>query len=472
MSPLLAHTNSDQVVAYWGGEPILAGDFLARVVALAAQLPPGKFVLNSCSNRLNFAIGFCAAVMTGRTTLMPATLAPELIDHFRVQYPGLVVIWDQSNPIEGMASCRVDGEALAMQGTLAAYQVPAIDDDHIAAYVFTSGSTGLPQAHPKTWGLLHRNARAQALRVRETLSTAADETPSTFTLIGTVPAQHMYGFESTVLLALLTGNAFAAEHPFFPADIATSVAHVPGCKVLVSTPFHLSRFCQARQEQPLELAPIALVFCATAPLSQALARQIADTLGAPLLEIYGCTESGQLATRTSANTSVWHTYADVVITQRKTATPQGELQFVASGGHVPGEVPLGDVLDLHDSSHFELLGRGVDMINVAGKRHSLASLTHLLCSVKGVQDGVYFLPDETPQDISSGNVVRPVAFVVAHGYTSLAIMAALRPKMDAVFLPRHLYFVDALPRNSTGKLPRQILLDLYHHVQQRQKVQP
>ena len=458
MSPLFAHTSATQVTAYWGGQSLLAGEFLTQVEHLADRMPAGQFVLNICTNRLNFALGFCAAVMTGRTTLMPATLAPELIDHFRTRYPDLVVLWDQNNPIGGLPECQIDREALRGLSNPGAFQVPDIADEHIAAYVFTSGSTGLPQAHPKTWGLLHRNARAQALRLQETLELTAH---APFTLIGTVPAQHMYGFESTVLLALLTGNAFAAEHPFFPADIAQSLEQVPGCKVLVSTPFHLSRFCQAKMEQGLDLTPVSLVFCATAPLSQALARQISDTLDAPLLEIYGCTESGQLATRISADTTVWHTYADVVISERPVAATEGGSQFFASGGHVPGEVLLGDLLVLQDPSHFELLGRGVDMINVAGKRHSLASLSHLLCSVEGVQDGVYFLPDESPDDASRGNVVRPVAFVSAPGLTPQTIIEGLRQKMDAVFLPRHLYFVEALPRNSTGKLPRQVLMDLY-----------
>jgi acyl-coenzyme A synthetase/AMP-(fatty) acid ligase len=51
-----------------------------------------------------------------------------------------------------------------------------------------------------------------------------------------------------------------------------------------------------------------------------------------------------------------------------------------------------------------------------------------------------------------------VAFVVAPGVARGVLVAALRARIDAVFLPRPLYFVDALPRNATGKLPREILL--------------
>ena len=41
------------------------------------------------------------------------------------------------------------------------------------------------------------------------------------------------------------------------------------------------------------------------------------------------------------------------------------------------------------------------------------------------------------------------------------LLAALRQRIDAIFLPRPLVFVDALPRNSTGKLPRSALQALF-----------
>ena len=56
----------------------------------------------------------------------------------------------------------------------------------------------------------------------------------------------MYGFESTVLLALLSGNALSAERPFYPADVAAAVAAVPRPRVLVTTPIHLRTLLDLR----------------------------------------------------------------------------------------------------------------------------------------------------------------------------------------------------------------------------------
>ena len=75
----------------------------------------------------------------------------------------------------------------------------------------------------------------------------------------------------------------------------------------------------------------------------------------------------------------------------------------------------------------------------------------------GVVDGAFFLPDEEGAD----GITRLTAFVVAPGLSARQITAALRQRIEAIFLPRPLVLVDELPRNSTGKLPRSGLQALY-----------
>ena len=57
-------------------------------------------------------------------------------------------------------------------------------------------------------------------------------------------------------------------------------------------------------------------------------------------------------------------------------------------------------------------------------------------------------------------VRRIAALAVAPTLDAAAILSALRAQLDPVFLPRRLRCVESLPRNDTGKLPRQGLLDL------------
>ena len=95
------------------------------------------------------------------------------------------------------------------------------------------------------------------------------------------------------------------------------------------------------------------------------------------------------------------------------------------------------------------------MVKIAGKRASLEALNRQLLGVRGVRDGVFFLPEAR-----GARTARLAALVVAPGCAARDILAALRGRIDAVFLPRPLLIVDALPRNATGKLTREALLAL------------
>jgi acyl-coenzyme A synthetase/AMP-(fatty) acid ligase len=127
----------------------------------------------------------------------------------------------------------------------------------------------------------------------------------------------------------------------------------------------------------------------------------------------------------------------------------------ASGAHVEQPTPLADELELVTAERFLLHGRTADLINIAGKRSSLGYLNHQLNAVPGVIDGAFFMPDEN--DIAGDGVTRLMAFVVAPGITPAALLAALRERIDTIFLPRPIVQLDSLPRNSTGKLPRETL---------------
>jgi acyl-coenzyme A synthetase/AMP-(fatty) acid ligase len=168
------------------------------------------------------------------------------------------------------------------------------------------------------------------------------------------------------------------------------------------------------------------------------------------MEIYGSTETGQIASRRPTQAAQWHLFPDVRFSYR------GE-RVLACGGHVETAIAMNDVIELMDDTHFLLHGRLADLINIAGKRHSLVSLNHLLTNIPGVVDGAFYMPDADEKN----GVARLAACVVAPGMDAAQLLAALREHLDPVFLPRPLLFVEALPRNNTGKLPREALQSLF-----------
>jgi acyl-coenzyme A synthetase/AMP-(fatty) acid ligase len=112
---------------------------------------------------------------------------------------------------------------------------------------------------------------------------------------------------------------------------------------------------------------------------------------------------------------------------------------------------------------FVVHGREADQVKVAGHRVSLGELNQKLLEIDGVQDGIVFLPEE-----DDSPVTRPMAFVVAPGRSSEEIQRELRARVDPVFLPRPVVCVPSLPRNATGKLPRESVVDLARHWREQQ----
>jgi len=446
--PLLTHQSLEQTVAWYKGRAVSAAQFLAEVGHLANTLPAGSHVLNVCNDRYHFTVGLAAAMVSGTVSLLPPTNTPEMVRQLKAFSADVFCLHDTDD-------CEIDLPSVSyssMMQTVAAeqvvqMQVPLIDSPQRVAVLFTSGSTGTPIPHPKTWGSLVKNMQAQAERLGMNDGVIR-------TIIGTVPPQHMYGLESTVLLPLQSGNILSSARPFYPADICSAIEDAPEKRMLVSSPVHLRLLLDAE----LALPKVEKILCATAPLSPQLAEAIETRFTAPLLEIYGSTETGQIASRRTVENVEWRLFPDVKLTL------QNERMW-ASDGHVEIPAPLNDVIELTSPSHFLLYGRMTDLINIAGKRNSLVSLNHHLNSIPGVVDGAFFVPhDDDDQKGPLGHVTRLSACVVAPTLTASELMAALRERIDPAFLPRPLLFLEKLPRNSTGKLTRASLKALFNSV--------
>jgi acyl-coenzyme A synthetase/AMP-(fatty) acid ligase len=437
VTALLSHPSADSIVAYRGGRAVRAVEFLAEAERLAQSLPPGRHVLNACADRYRFAVGLAASLTTGRVSLLPSTHTPEVIRHLIQLAPDAFCLTDDEACAIELPRFHYPDATAPSSLDSGAFRVPRIPDDQLAAIVFTSGSTGTPLPYRKTWGRLAGCVRAEAheLGIVDGRS---------FTLIGTVPAQHMYGFESTVLVALQSANSFTAERPFYPADIAAAVAAAPRPRVLVTTPVHLRTLLAAGVEWPA----LDLLVSATAPLSRELACAAETRSGAPLLEIYGSTETGQIAIRRTGETEAFRLFRGV-----KLRADNG--QTYAYGGHVEQMTPLCDVIELSGEREFTLHGRTADLVNVAGKRSSFGYLNAQLNGIPGVLDGAFFLR-EGDRGGATG-ITRLAAAVVAPTLSAASLLQSLRLRIDPVFLPRPLLLVARLPRNATGKLPHQAL---------------
>src|SRR5258708_2119308 len=222
-----------------------------------------------------------------------------------------------------------------------------------AAVLCTWGSTGRPKPQKRSWGAMVRSALAAGDRLGVALLGGA-------TIAGTVPHQHSYGLESTVMLALQHGLALQSEHPFYPGDVCACLAALPRPRILVTTPIHI----RALLAETADLPPADLVVSATAPLSGELAAEAEARFGAPLKEIYGCSEAGQLAVRRTSRSLEWHALHGVTLRQDARGT-------WASGESVEKETLLNDVIELTGLRRCLLHSRFAGLGNIAGTHTSM-----------------------------------------------------------------------------------------------------
>jgi acyl-coenzyme A synthetase/AMP-(fatty) acid ligase len=417
--------------------------FLGQVHRLAAQLPEGKHLLNLCENRYLFTLAFCAALVRGQTTLLPQNRAEETQRHLLSEYADTYLLHDGVSTLIKDA-VQINLQELNLTGE-PSNEIPLIDADFLAAVAFTSGSTGNPKPNVKFWRTLVvstlMNGRAML-----------HQTPELTSVLATVPAQHMWGMETSVLMPLFWKLCISDSRPLFPQDICNALNDLPSPRLIVTTPVHLRALVNSK----IDMSQCNRILCATAPLSIQLAQDTENLFQGDLLEVYGCSEIGSTAYRATANaeSDFW--------------TLIGGLEFVSTqnneetvhkihGEHLPAAQMLQDKMHI-EGNQFRLLGRNEDMIDIAGKRGSLLEMNAILLAAPGVTDGVVFLPEQ------SDHIQRPVALVVAKDSNRSDIIAHFNKHLDPVFIPRPLLFVTQLPREENGKLRRVRLLEFYREL--------
>ncbi len=432
-------TGNKADLLFCGASPLTREEFLQRVHALAVRLPDAPYAINLCERRDHFIVGFCAALLRGQVTLLPPSRAAGVVDDVAMRHPGSYRMGDAGSAL----LCDLYVNDAPIDADIAATMQDinlSVPHDRLAMIGFTSGSTGSPSANPKTWGaLVHTNtANLHALDELFDGGNAA--------IIATVPPQHMYGMEMSVLMPMLGPYAVHSGRPFFPHDIATALSEVEAPRLLVTTPVHL----RALIEAGIDLPPLAAIVTATAPLSIDLASRAENKFGCEVHELFGSTETCVIAQRRTSREEAWHLFEDVHL------HPQPDGTRVERPS-LPSPLLLADLVELVDEGRgFLLRGRQADLLEIAGKRASLGDLTRRLQSIEGVRDAAML-----QVDADASGVRRLFAIVAADAAVNdAAILDALRQSTDPVFLPRRIIRVDPLPRNDTGKLPRDALLQL------------
>ena len=203
-APLIAGHAPASVLTWVGGRPLTAAQFCAAARETAAALPSSRHAVNLCEDGPRFMLAAAAAWIRGQTILLPPDRLVRSVERLQRDFPDAYAFCDTPEAERtardcGLSIARVDFAGYAGE----AWPPPELPLDLEVACLHTSGSTGEPSRHRKSWRELMGSAGA--------LSHALGPLPADGVVVGTVAPQHMYGLETTIVFPLRCGGKIAAD---------------------------------------------------------------------------------------------------------------------------------------------------------------------------------------------------------------------------------------------------------------------
>jgi acyl-CoA synthetase (AMP-forming)/AMP-acid ligase II/3-hydroxymyristoyl/3-hydroxydecanoyl-(acyl carrier protein) dehydratase len=433
---LATERKSGHVVGWRFGKSIGHEEFLARVGAWQELLrrTSGQAFALYLNDSIEFASALFGTWVAGKMVYLPGDTLPVTCTHLRQTVDGyLGEFAPEWNPIMPAAEDeKAHGDAF-----------DCLNGDFVGLVLFTSGSTGVPQAIPKKLSQMSREVATLERQFGELLGVADIST--------TVSHQHIYGLLFNVLWPLAAGRAIHARNFLLPQELIAVLAERDG--LLVSSPAHLKRL----PENPAWATTsnrLRAVFSSGGPLSFEVACDAKRLLGLVPIEVYGSSETGGIAWR-QQYTRMDEAWTPMPGVTCRIDSEEGVLEVRSP--HLPGDNwfrTADRALSLGDN-RFLVKGRVDRIVKIEEKRISLAAIERELMASSMVADARVIVMD--------GRRPRIAAFIVpsAIGRRKLAevgklvfnraLRDTLSRSIEPVGIPRVWRYLDALPTNTQGK---------------------
>jgi len=345
--------------------------------------------------------------------------------------------------------------------------------DDLAAILYTSGTTG----RSKGAMLTHGNLLSNAETLYDLWRWSSDDV-----LLHILPIYHVHGLFVALHGALLAGATVLFHKGFDPARV---IAQFASATVLMGVPTHYTRLLGQRELTPQACAHIRLFISGSAPLLAEVHDRFAEVTGHRILERYGMTETGMIASNPYDGARVAGTvgYAlpgeEVRIRDGEAEVSAGEPGVLEVRGpnvfagywkkpektaedmREGGWFVTGDIATMAEDGRITLVGRAKDLIIAGGLNIYPKEIEEALDAMPGVEESaVIGVPHA---DLGEG----VVAVVVPQKGASLdpaALLAGLEGQIAKFKRPRLIEVVESLPRNAMGKVQKAELRKVYAEV--------
>ncbi len=399
---------------------------------------------------VEFAAAMVGAFHCGKTVYLPGDTRDLTCSTLRES--GVVLVGefdDKWNPLR--APLRVVTTAPS-SSTPPHQEFERLDADRLQLVIYTSGSSGAPQALPKRL--------SQLLAEVSALESVFGERIGSSEVFATVSHQHIYGLLFKILLPLATRRTFVSVGAEYPEEIVAQC--IARATTIISGPAHLKRLptnLDWHRAQP----NVCAVFSSGGPLTLDNAVTVESIMGSAPIEVYGSSESGGVAWRRRSQ-GIDRAWTPLPGVQVKTTADE---RIAVQSRHLPDSewFTLADRAVFDASGHFTLHGRTDRIAKIEGKRISLAGIEETLLN-SGLVADVRVVQLATVRD-ELGAVVVPTAdgWALMRAESPDALRALLQHTVaettERIAHPRRWRWLDALPVNAVGKTTLDSLAHLF-----------
>lgn len=473
------------------GERISYADLVARAGRMANALAglgvgPGDRVAAQVEKSVEAIVLYLGTVRAGGVFLPLNTgYTPAEIDYFVGDAEPAVFVCDPVRREALQASADKAGAKLVTldasgKGTLtdAADAAPSSfatverTADDLAALLYTSGTTGRSKGAMLTHGNLVSNTRALIETWRFTASDV---------LIHALPIFHTHGLFVATNVTLFSGASMVFLPKFDPDRIFALMSRAT---VLMGVPTFYVRLLEDDRLNADAVAHMRLFVSGSAPLLAETHREWQARTGHAILERYGMTETNMNASNPYDGDRVAGTVGlplpgvEIIVTDPDTGAElaQGEIGMIEVRGpnvfrgywRMPektaaelrdsGFFITGDLGKIDERGYVHIVGRGKDLIITGGYNVYPKEIETELDAIPGVvESAVIGVPH---RDFGEGvtAVIVPVGGVTLE---ESAILKDIETRLAKFKLPKRVLFVDALPRNTMGKVQKNLLRDRF-----------
>ena len=332
--------------------------------------------------------------------------------------------------------------------------------DDLAVIIYTSGTTGRSKGAMVTHGNLTSNAQV----LRDAWQITSDDV-----LIHALPIFHIHGLFVALNTTLLSGAKMIFQRKF---DANTILAALPRATMLMGVPTFYTRLLSTPAFTRETCQSMRLFVCGSAPLLLDTFNEFRERTGHTILERYGMSEAGMVCSNPYVGERRGGTVGKPLpgVTLRIDGGDTGGIEIkganVFSGyWRMPektaeeftadGYFKTGDVGTVDRDGYVAIVGRAKDLIISGGFNVYPKEIELLIDAIPGVaESAVIGLPHP---DFGEAVTVVIVRAKNGSALTEAAVVAKVKTELANFKVPKHVYFVDELPRNTMGKVQKNIL---------------